>query len=240
MIFCSVLEFDARLHLLWFWLRICSATTTWWLRTQSDLLIPRANLATCLCWAEWNRSHKHRSVPLLVMMGPAVRRAFPDAPGGGLASSRLRRRSQICRLHHNTSVLADVTSRHSLADLRAGGLPALAGCSRPCGKVWWRSAGTLWTSFGVGAWRNGRPRRKNAPSDSRRSRRLSSVGLYCNCRKHTDGLLVMLEYWGGGTLAFIWNEPFWRAWMDNESLLWFIESASRRRNKMTDYRKKRS
>lgn len=137
---------------------------------------------------------KHRFVPLLVMMGPAVRRAFPDAPGGGFASSRLRRRSQICRLHHNTSVLADVTSRHSLADLGGGGLPALAGCSHPCGKVWWRSAGTLWTSFGVCVWRNGRPRRKNVPSDSRRSRRLSSVGLYCNYRKHTDGLLVMLKY----------------------------------------------
>lgn len=98
-----------------------------------------------------------------------------------------------------------ITTRQSWLMSHAGttceeGLPAWAGCSRPGGTVWWRSAGTRLTSFGDGAWRIGRPRRKNGPFDSCRSQRPSSAGLCCTCRKHTGGLMVMLKYEevGGG------------------------------------------
>ena len=45
------------------------------------------------------------------MIGPAVMTAFPDAAGGESrlsASSRLRRRPQICQSHHQISVLIEV------------------------------------------------------------------------------------------------------------------------------------
>lgn len=49
--------------------------------------------------------------PLLVMIGPAVMTAFPDAASGESrlsASSRLRRRPQICQSHQQISVLIEV------------------------------------------------------------------------------------------------------------------------------------
>ena len=60
-------------------------------------------------------------------------------------------------------------------------LPAWAWCSRLPGTAWWRSAETRWTSSGVCVWQNGKPRRKNVPSDSSRSQKLSSVGLWSSC-----------------------------------------------------------
>lgn len=50
-------------------------------------------------------------IPLLVMIGPAVMTAFPDAAGGEsrLSSpSRLRRRPQICQSHHQILALTEV------------------------------------------------------------------------------------------------------------------------------------
>lgn len=102
------------------------------------------------------------------------------------------RRSAGCVITRQSRLTSQVNTAWLV--WRKNKLPAWAGCSHPCGKVWWRSAGTPLTSSGVGAWRTGRPRRKNAPSDSRRSPRRSSAGLCCNCRRHTDGLMVMLKY----------------------------------------------
>lgn len=104
------------------------------------------------------------------------------------------RRSAGCVITRQSRLTSQVNTAWLVWRRKKKKLPAWAGCSRPRGKVWWRSAGTRLTSSGVGAWRNGRPQRKNAPSDSRRSPRRPSVGLCCNCRRHTDGLTVMLKY----------------------------------------------
>lgn len=126
-------------------------------------------------------------VPLLVMIGPAVMTALPDATGGESrlsTSSRLRRRPQICQSHHQIPILIEVT-RHVVTNGAWWFLHLLAWawCSRLPGKAWWRSAKTLLTSSGVYVWQNGKPRRKNVPSGSFHSRKRSSVGLCSNCVK---------------------------------------------------------
>lgn len=111
MVLMRFLEFGARFLLLfWIWQQTCSQS--------GDSELSRGSTGR---WSdERNRSLSPAFLPLLVMMGPAVRRAFPDAAGGGLATSRLRRRPQIWRVHHSASVLAEVTCWRGLADLWKG------------------------------------------------------------------------------------------------------------------------
>lgn len=230
------LEFGARfLRLFWICWQTSSAPIKWRLRTESALPVLRVSaqmsetglwiLHSYRSWWWWALRWGERSPTLLAGGSPRHACAVARRSGGCITT---------CQSWLSHADMAWLICEKEL--------PAWAGCSRPGGTVWWRSARRRLTSFGVGAWRIGKPRRKNAPSDSCRSRRPSSVGLCCTCRKHTGGLMVMLKQEEGGniTVAFIWNKPFWRVWMDNDSLLWFIESTSWRRNKMPDYRKKRS
>lgn len=190
------LELGVRFLLaLWIWIQTCSAAANWWLRTKWAPPVRQVSaqrsetslrvLYPYRSWWWWALRWGERSPTLLA--GGSTRHAC--------AAAAAHRSSGGEGGGHNGSVLVEATC---LADLWGGFLPAWAGCSRPGGTVWWRSAGTRLTSSGVGAWRIGRPRRKNAPSGSCRSRRPSSAGLYCTCREHTGGLTPLLKYQKGG------------------------------------------
>lgn len=118
------------------------------------------------------------------MIGPAERMAFPDAAAmesGVSSSSLLRRRPQICQSHRQISVLSEARKQVVSHKRRFSLLQALTWCSHRPGKAWWRSAKTQSTSSGACVWQNGKPQRKNGPSGSSRSPKLSSGDLYSNC-----------------------------------------------------------
>lgn len=232
------LELGVRfLVVFWFWIQTCSAATNWWLRTKWALPVLQASaqrsetslwvLYPYRSWWWWALRWGERSPTLLA--GGSPRHACAAAhrsSGGGGGSQRVSPGwshmlgwsvRRVYRHEQDAVVRAaqfgDAVQEHGWHLL----VSVLDESEDLEGKT---------PRLALAVLEDRRLWVFTAPAENTR------VGSRCGLSTKKGGARK--------TVAFIWNKPFSKAWMDNDSLLWFIESASWRRNRMPDYRKKRS